>query len=505
MRTRKAELVAELEEARRLIAEMRARENVIIPEQGDEEGEQGNENENNGQDDNRNNEQANVNADQQNEVLAAMERMHRRMQELEEENQYYRNQNQYYDNQAGREDENMRELKLKKLAAETEQRKFDIITKRIGPYSSSLNSDVWAQRLEYEREAEELSWEYFLKTMRLFFTATDDKTVKMWFQRREVLLVPKINQARTDEQRKTIWKEFRDEFVAQYDPKVSAQLAEDKYERFELKKDMSAEEFVNQLQDVLLETDPQMSSEVLVRQMHRKLPTAIRTQVADPYLSVVPKFLQRLKVVLEGDREKKDTEEANKEQATDNKNPNSTSKEIVVFEGKSVGEQSESLSLKLFQGACHYCKKIGHKAAEYRTKKREEEQGNQNQNYSERVGIRNKFSNFGRAMSHGNMGFRGMPRGRGFPPFRGPGRGIFRGRPGFRGGFFQARQEPTVKTLLQEVLQRQIAQPSMFPTQLPMVNTQAAMPQMNVQPQQQQGFQPQGFQQNSQVFKPENY
>ena len=50
--------------------------------------------------------------------------------------------------------------------------------------------------------------------------------------------------------------------MTQYDPKVSAQLAEDKYERFELKKDMSAEEFVNQLQDVLLETDPQMSSEV---------------------------------------------------------------------------------------------------------------------------------------------------------------------------------------------------------------------------------------------------
>ena len=498
MKKRKVELVAELEEMRRVMAEKdeqirAAREELqraAREESSSSDGDSSNENENQMQNDARiDDEEGNtdnldvtirneeVDNEQVLEMKREMEEMMQKIQELQEQKEYFQNQAQLYVN-LGREDENLREIKMKKLAAETEKTKFENITKRIGPYNSNMNSDVWTQRLEFERASEELSWEYFLRSMRHFFTATTDTSVKTWFERKEILIVPKLNQATTEDERKVIWEQFRDEFTAQYDPKVRAQLAEEKYEQFELKDEMTADDFVNQLQDVLLETDPFMASELVVRKMHRKLPVGMRTQIADPYLSTVPKFLQRLQAVLTAERGKV-TKQDEKEKKKDESAKTTTSNS----EAGESSTKSESLSLRVFQGQCYFCKKIGHRAEDCRTKKREEEQARTEAEYG-RGASRGRFNkNFGR----GNN-YRGMSHGRGSIRFRGQGRGFFRGRGLFRGQpFRQGTQEPSVRVMLQELLQRQGTQPSgqQAHVQVPAFQAPVQVPAIQGRPQQQ--------------------
>ena len=523
MRKKKADLVAELEEMRRLLAErdeyIRERENENNEENDtsissvttvNEEQENENEGDNDARNENRNEEQ-------ENEWRAEAERLRQEMQELRQQNEYWQNQAQFHMNQ-GQEDENLRILKMRKLAAETEKSKFENITKRIGPFNSKLNSEIWAQRLEVECQAEELSWEYFLRSMRHFFTSTSDEDVKTWFERKETVLVPKINQAHTEQQRKRVWEEFRDDFTEQYDPTIRAQLAEDKYEHFELTEDMSAEAFVNKLQDIILETDPHMVPKLQVRKMLRKLPEELREHIDDPHLSSVPKFLKRLQTVLKGERKKK-KQEQDKDKASSKKTTEKEDSDKISLKNhpgsqhSTTESSSDALSLRVFQGQCYFCNKTGHKASECRSKLKEENKSGQLQPYYQRGGTRGQPHSFGRGFGRGNISFRGTSRGRGNYQYRGQGRGGFQYRGGFqdRGGFFgrggyrgysdgPGRNESTVRNIVQEVLQTQSLQPGVHFQQQQAIPAPGFIPQALPQvPFQNQSQGQQG------VYKPENY
>ena len=521
--------MAELEEMRRVIAEqnelLRARENenndesdesTTVDDEGSENGNQNEENEGQAENDN---EARNDNRiqERENEWRAERERWRQEMEELRRQNEYLQNQAQFHMNQ-GQEDENLRIMKMRKLAAETEKTKFENVTKRIGPFNSKLNSEIWAQRLEVECQAEELSWEYFLRSMRHFFTSTSDEDVKTWFERKETVLVPKINQAQNDVQRKRVWEEFRDEFVEQYDPTIRAQLAEDKYEQFELTEDMQAETFVNKLQDIILETDPHMAPKLQVRKMLRKLPEELREHIDDPHLSSVPKFLKRLQTVLKGERKKKqqehdkDTASSKTRSEKEDNNDNISLKNHPGSINSTTESTSDALSLRVFQGQCYHCNKSGHKASECRSKLREESKNGQLQPYYQRGGTRGQPQSYGRGFGRGNMNFRGPSRGRGNYQYRGQGRGGFQYRGGFqdRGGFYgrggyrgysagPGRNESTVRNIVQEVLQTQSIQPGLYVQQPQAIAPPGFIPQHL--PQVQMQNQLQGLQG---VYKPEN-
>ncbi|CAG7641086.1 unnamed protein product, partial [Allacma fusca] len=105
--------------------------------------------------------------------------------------------------------------------------------------------------------------------MRTFFADSKDKLVRRWFERREVIIVEEMEKAEEEEDYKRIWKAFKTSFIAQYDPVVSAEKAEDNYERFKLTEELNAEEFVAGLQDILSEMDPNMPPKQMVKKMHR--------------------------------------------------------------------------------------------------------------------------------------------------------------------------------------------------------------------------------------------
>ena len=531
MRRRKADLIEELEEMRRRVAELEQERLNENDEEGDEQNDENEQNngeneeqdQNNGaHDDMQGNGNYNQNQQQNNEIMTALERMHQQLHEAREEMQHLRQENAYLQAQSNnqpveREDENMRELQKQRLASKNEQSKFENVTKRIGPFDSKLNSAVWVQRLEVEREAENLSWEYFLRSIRHFFTTTSDVNVKTWFERKETVWVPQIMQAKTDERRKFLWESFKGEFISQYDPEVRAQLAEDKYEQFELTSSMSAEEYVNQLQDIILETDPFMLPAAQVRKMHRKLPVDLRAQITHPSLSSVPMFLQRLQNVLQAHRKLNNNDERNSKPIQDQKEKE---KEIQSGISAASSSASEALSLRTFQGQCYHCNKFGHKSKECRGRKQEENSQMTSQGYNQQQTTRGLPFSYGRGMTRGSSSFRGSFRGRG--NFRGQPRGGFQprggyqpragfqtsrgyqGRGGFysRGGGYQGDQESRVRNIVQEVLQTQPIQPGLYLQQPQAIAAPGYVPQ--VLPQVQNQNQPQGLQG---IFgtKPENY
>ena len=258
------------------------------------------------------------------------------------------------------------ERMYKRMKFETD--KFENLKKKIGPFTSALNSQTWITRLEADLETLRSSYAYFMGSMRFFFTPTDDEIVKTWYENKEAVLVPRIRETGEDEEALSyIWEEFKAEFLDQFDPKVRARAAEDEYDCFKWQEDMSSTQFVSKLQTLFLKVDPRMPTDELVRRMYRKLPIDTQKDITDEYLSSVPKFTLRLETLIKCMPDKFNGMKKNEDK------PEQTTKEVTATDEVSTAKEAEKPAetqsdsddpaLKKIQQktiVCYYCNKPGH-------------------------------------------------------------------------------------------------------------------------------------------------
>ena len=258
-----------------------------------------------------------------------------------------------------------------------EMEKFEWLKKKVGPFTSNLNSKTWIERLEVELEMIDISYEHFLGSMRFFFTPTDDDIVKTWYENKETLLVSRVREAREDQDRlEGIWEDFKKDFIEQFDPDVRARTAEEEYESFKLQENMTAVQYVSKLQAILLKMDPKMKPEELVGKMHRRLPKKFAVDIFHEDLKTVPKFQLRLECLIKHYEYKSSIKGTSTNEA-------SSAKKILQAEA-SDGSLEAPIVGQFQRGTlrCYYCNKPGHVIRDC-YKRRNDERWEEDQEYDE--------------------------------------------------------------------------------------------------------------------------